>query len=69
MKDFLQWADAKKYNLAELAAKDEPVLAEKQMRDTTKSHAYPPQTGRGNYPKSYFQPIAADNLAYNKDSK
>jgi hypothetical protein len=65
MKDFFQWAETKKYNLS--AIMNDDVVTEKQMRDTTKSHAYPPQTGRGNYPKGYFNPIAADNLVYNKD--
>lgn len=67
MKDFIQWAEEKGVDLPVLGDVAQPTIQEKQMRDTTKSHAYPPQTGRGLYPKGYFNPIAADNLAYNKD--
>lgn len=67
MKDFLQWAEDRGYQMPVVEDDAKPTIQEKQMRDTTKSHAYPPQTGRGLYPKGYFNPIAPDNLVYNKD--
>ncbi len=38
-------------------------------RAAVRSHAYPELYGRGQYPKGYFMPTAADNLVYNKDKE
>ena len=56
MKNFLDWATETKKELPLF------VLDEKTKRGGIAVWAYPDQVARGQYPDSYFLPIAADAL-------
>lgn len=70
MKNFQQWCEDKGHDLdsiIEIKPSEDTTSEGSAKRAAVRSHAYPELYGRGQYPKSYFAPIAADNLAYNKD--
>lgn len=71
MKTFIQWCEDRKFELPTFtetppaqATKDESGSSK---RAAVRSHAYPSLYGRGQYPKGYFTPIAADTLVYDQD--
>lgn len=77
MEDFLGWCKKKNLNphMEEVEAQPAdtdaqpakgPVKTESgsAKRASVRSHAYPPLYGRGQYPKEYFRPIAADAVTY-----
>lgn len=65
MKSFSQWCDEVGNDLESVV--EPKVESGSGKRQAVRSHELPPQAGRGNYPKSYFAPSVADQLAYNKD--
>jgi hypothetical protein len=71
MKTFQKWCEERKLELPTFT--ETPPAEETKdesggtKRSSVRSHAYPPLYARGQYPAQYFAPIAADNLAYNKD--
>jgi hypothetical protein len=71
MKTFFQWCEERNFDLDSLKETPPTEKATSESgsakRAAVRTHAYPPGYGRGQYPKSYFQPSVADNLAYNKD--
>jgi len=71
MKNFLQWCEDRKLEIPMFQetppGKESTSESNSAARAAIRSHAYPPLYGRGQYPKGYFQPTAADNLVYNKD--
>jgi len=72
MKNFLQWCEERKYELPKFneIPKEEEATSESgsSKRAVLRTHAYPPAAGRAQYPPGYFNPIAADNMVYNKDA-
>lgn len=63
MKTFSQWCDSLGYDLKSV---ETPTTEGAGKRQAVRTHELPPQAGRGNYPKGYFQSVP-DNLVYNKD--
>ena len=71
MKTFFQWCEERKLEIptvTETTPKEDAETSEGSgKRAAVRSHAYPELYGRGQYPKGYFNPTAADNMVYNKD--
>lgn len=72
IQNFYSWLEEKGYRLPTF---NEQPPSEKTTdesgsgrRAAIRSHAYPAAYGRGQYPKSYFTPTAADTLVYDKDN-
>lgn len=63
MKTFIQWAEDRNIKLPGVEVKTEGST----KRAAVRPWAYPELYGRGQYPKEYFRPIAADAVTY--DSK
>ena len=70
--DFFAWCEAQGHELPAFneqpASKDATSESGSARRAAIRSHAYPAGYGRGQYPKGYFTPTAADTLVYDKDN-
>jgi len=69
--DFFSWCETKGFELPTFTEQPEAATPTSESgsgrRAAVRSHAYPDLYGRGQYPKGYFMPTAADTLVYNKD--
>lgn len=72
VQNFYNWLEEKGYKLPAFTeqppAEDTTAESGSARRAAIRSHAYPELYGRGQYPKSYFTPTAADTLVYDKDN-